>query len=106
MLARPNVLMFDDWSWDGSRTSDQQYRFATWFDHAVATPGSALVVVECGAGTAVPTVRLFGDRLAGRGNVRLVRINLRESQVPNGHHGIAGTALTVLHAIDALISAS
>jgi len=42
-----------------------------------------LIVVECGAGTAIPTVRDFGERLQARG-AKLVRINVRESVGPSG----------------------
>ncbi len=87
-VARPNVLMFGDASW---------IRLMRWLDGA---RGSSLVVVELGAGTAVPTVRMTSERVAiGLGAV-LVRINLREPQAPPGHVGISAGALEALSAID------
>jgi NAD-dependent SIR2 family protein deacetylase len=97
-LARPNILMFGDWDWDESRTMAQQRRLSAW----VSSQGKdRLILVECGAGTGVPTVRHFSERLAGTGEVVLVRINVREPAVPSGHLGIAAGALEALRAIDA-----
>jgi len=54
-LARPNILMFGDYSWEEARTGSQQMRFYEW-RKSVRYP----VVLEIGAGTAIPTVRMFG----------------------------------------------
>jgi NAD-dependent SIR2 family protein deacetylase len=35
-LARPNILMFGDWSWLGHSTEAQQERFAAWLDELPA----------------------------------------------------------------------
>jgi NAD-dependent SIR2 family protein deacetylase len=96
-LARPNVLMFGDWSWVPYRTGEQEARFRTWLDSVV---GTRLVVVELGAGSAVPTVRMTSERIAARYGGTLVRINPREPNVPHGHIGIAGYGLETLSAID------
>jgi NAD-dependent SIR2 family protein deacetylase len=96
-LARPNILMFGDWDWDGTRTGAQLSRLDAW----VRSLGRArFVFVECGAGTAVPTVRHFSERLAATGEATLVRINVREPSVPPGQIGIAAGALEALRAID------
>ena len=99
-LMRPNVLMFGDGEWESDRSDAQEQRFAAWLG-ALDGP---LVIVECGAGTAVPTVRRLGDGLARRGT--LVRINVREPEVPAGHIGIAGGARETLAAIEAAVAAS
>jgi NAD-dependent SIR2 family protein deacetylase len=93
-LMRPNVLMFGDGGWDGSREDEQSRRFEKWLASA-----SKLAIVECGAGTAVPTVRMTGERLARALNASLIRINVREPQVPPGHIGLAMGALDGLSAI-------
>src|SRR5690606_4755071 len=49
-LARPNVLMFDDSTWVDAVTRAQQERLADWLD---GLEGKRLVILECGAGTAV-----------------------------------------------------
>lgn len=96
-LARPNVLMFNDWHWIPHRTSSQERRFETWLDE---TAGSKLVVVELGAGSAVPTVRMTSERTVAHSGGTLIRINPREPQVPHGHIGIPLNALEALTAIE------
>jgi NAD-dependent SIR2 family protein deacetylase len=101
-LARPNVLMFNDWHWVPHRCSEQERRFQTWLSTAAR---ARLAVVELGAGTAVPTVRMTSERLASQSDATLIRINPREPQVPHGHIGIEANALEALEAIDSLLSA-
>ena len=99
-LARPNVLMFGDFGWN-SRVSDaQQERYQQWL---AALNGRQLVVIELGAGTAVPTVRIHSESLVQRMKARLIRINLREAWVPEGQIGLAGGALAGLTAIQAAL---
>jgi len=95
-LARPNVLMFNDWGWLPDRTSAQERRFADWIG---SLDDARLVVVEIGAGTAVPTVRMTSEQLARRPGATLIRINLREPQVPGDHIGIAMGGLRALEEI-------
>ena len=111
-LARPNVLMFGDWGWESGRTDAQERRLAAWLD-SLEGP---VVVVECGAGTAIPTVRTFGERVVtGMGGL-LVRVNAREAavgpterafDVPLGRCGrglgLPLGALDALEAIDAAL---
>ena len=97
-LARPNVLMFGDGAWVSARSDAQERRFERWLASVPDAPG-ALVVVELGAGTAVPTVRLTGEQLQRRG-ATLVRINVREPEGPRGTIGLAGGAAATLAAID------
>lgn len=96
-LARPNVLMFGDWHWIPGRTAAQERRFSDWLARAA---GSKLVIVELGAGSAVPTVRLTSEQIASRSGATLVRINPREPQVRHGHFGLALDALEALEVID------
>jgi NAD-dependent SIR2 family protein deacetylase len=96
VLARPNVLMFGDWGWLPERTDAQERRFTDW----VGSLGSArLAIVEVGAGTAVPTVRMTSEQLARRPGATLIRINVREPQVPGDHIGIALGGLEALQGI-------
>lgn len=98
--ARPNVLMFGDWGWLPARTDAQERRFAGWVN---GLGEGRLVIVEIGAGTAVPTVRMTSENMARRSAATLVRINLREPRVPSGHIGIALGGLKALQEIDARI---
>ena len=63
------------------------------------------MVIELGAGTAVPSVRMFSQHVLHRLKGRLLRINPREWQVPGPLDvGLACGALQGLQAIDSLIS--
>ena len=96
-LARPNVLMFNDWNWLPHRTGEQERRFESWLD---TVRGGRLAIVELGAGSAVPTVRMISERVAHRLGATLVRINPRESRVPHGQIGIPLSALEALREIN------
>jgi len=77
-MARPNILMFGDFSWEYSRTDAQRDRLTTWMD-TLEREGAKLAIVEMGAGTAVPTVRNTSEQIAKRFDIPLIRINPRES---------------------------
>jgi len=79
-LARPNVLMFDDWQWNHTRSQQQRMLLDMWLDRARAAP----LVIEIGAGRAIATVRNFSQRMKQRGS-QLIRINLHEANVHNPH---------------------
>ena len=98
-VARPNILMFGDWSWDQSRTAAQSQRLESFLDQY---PFAGLVVVEIGAGTAVPSVRSLGEHLLQHG-AKLVRINPRESQGPSGCVSVAKGGLEGLTEIARLL---
>ena len=76
--ARPNILMFGDYSWESARTDAQSIRLQSWLARLEKT-GAHLAVVEIGAGTAVPTVRRTSEDIARHFNVPLIRINPREA---------------------------
>ncbi|MGE4329661.1 Sir2 family NAD-dependent protein deacetylase [Diaphorobacter sp.] len=78
-LARPNILMFDDWQWNDARSQQQRMLLDMWLDSAQAP-----VVIEIGAGRAVATVRRFSQRMQQRGSP-LIRINLHEANIHNPH---------------------
>jgi NAD-dependent SIR2 family protein deacetylase len=98
-IVRPNILMFGDWNWLGDRTDEQQQRMEQWLE---ANSGSSIVIVECGAGTGVPTVRMTSESIVRRYGAVLIRINTREPGVPNGQIGIPSGALDALKRIDSL----
>jgi len=72
-IARPNILMFDDWAWINDRTSRQRRRFEQWKESVVAP-----IVIEIGAGIEIATVRRFSESQ----RCPLIRINPREASVP------------------------
>ena len=71
-IARPNILMFGDWGWLDSRQRLQMQNLREWRESA-----ESIAVIEIGAGTAISTVRRFGEDAGGP----LVRINLSEPEV-------------------------
>lgn len=95
-LLRPNILMFGDWEWNASRSEEQQERLSAWLK--AVEPGS-LAVVECGAGTAIPSVRRFSEHAAAARRGTLIRINVREPEVPPGGIGLPLKALEALSAL-------
>lgn len=102
-LARPNVLMFGDWDWIGDHTAAQEERLERWL-HRVKGEGGKLAVVEMGAGTGVPTVRRTSERVAHMTSGTLVRINLREPEVPSSGIGLPAGALAALTELDRRLS--
>jgi NAD-dependent SIR2 family protein deacetylase len=98
--ARPNILMFGDWSWNAQRTDLQRGRLLRWFQESSANKLS-VAVIEIGAGTAVSTVRSLSEQAARNLNATLIRINPRDYEVPNERH--IPLALGAAEAIGALV---
>ena len=86
-LARPNILMFGDFGWLPHRTNEQSYRQSAWLN-ALKAEKHRLVIVEIGAGHAVPTVRFESERTAALFGGTLIRINPRDRDVPPGQISI------------------
>ena len=87
-LARPNILMFGDGRWVSDRTDWQDAAFAEWLE---GIDPARLVVLECGAGMAVATIRHLSERLVRRG-ATLIRINPRDAAVPAGQVALVARA--------------
>jgi NAD-dependent SIR2 family protein deacetylase len=99
-VARPNILMFGDGAWLSSRTEAQALRFEAWLAERGEEP---LVILELGAGTAVPTIRWHSERLGARPGSTLVRVNPREPDVRPPHLSIPSGALEALEGIAAAL---
>ena len=98
-LARPNVMMFNDWDWLSLRTDQQSQQQEAWLQQTLRP-----VVIELGAGTAIPSVRNFSQRIVTEFSGRLIGINPREWKVPTPMDiGVPSGALAGLQAIDALL---
>ncbi len=96
-VARPNILMFGDFSWISERSDQQSYRFNHFlYEHRHEN----LVVVEIGAGTGVPTIRRMSEHLGARRNTTVVRVNLREPQIQFPHISVPCGGLKALRGID------
>jgi NAD-dependent SIR2 family protein deacetylase len=80
-IARPNILMFGDWSWNGRRTTNQEYKYNKWLK-SVKVNKKKLAIIEIGAGTAIPTIRQEGQYIPQTyKNAKLIRINPREYDI-------------------------
>ena len=101
-LARPNILMFGDFGFVEDRTSEQQERYeavvAAWSTDA------RVVVIEVGAGLAIPTVRYASENILDSfPNATLLRINPAEPQGPGNTVSIPVGGLEALTALDGAI---
>ena len=94
--ARPNILMFGDWHWNEARAREQEERFVQWVQ---SLSGKKVVAVECGAGTAIPSVRRTCERVVRASGGTLIRINPREAYGPDGTVSLEMGALEALSAI-------
>jgi hypothetical protein len=83
--------MFGDWQWVNWRTEFQRARFHEWRE-TVYRP----VVIEIGAGLAIPTVREFGAKL----NAPMIRINPTDAKV--NRPGDVALQMGALEAITAI----
>lgn len=91
-LARPNVLMFNDYEWLSHYSDQQRQRFNTWKKRMVY---KNKVIIELGAGSTLGGIRSIGHYLPGT----LIRINPDEAQGPQGTLSLAMGALEALQAI-------
>lgn len=77
--ARPNIVMFNDYNWIDSRTTQQGFALNRWLS-TVKRP----LVIELGAGIQIATVRYFSAQHAHR----LIRINPTDASL-EGKPGIS-----------------
>ena len=91
-LARPNILMFADSSWQDHRSRMQARKLHAWQQNTTQK-----VIVELGAGLEVPTIRIISERQDGV----LIRINPRDCAVPKNGISIPMGALEALQRISA-----
>lgn len=88
--ARPNILLFNDSKWTSRASAQQRKAFDAWLQGL--PDDSVLAIVEVGAGTTIPTVRLEVERVVadriGRGQqTHVIRINPEEGA---GGMGVRG----------------
>jgi NAD-dependent SIR2 family protein deacetylase len=95
--ARPNILMFGDYSWLPHRTRGQEMRFDSFLSQHSNGP---LVVIEMGAGTAIPTIRHMSENIGHRMDATVIRINPREAHIAGRHISLPCGALEGLQGIE------
>lgn len=94
--ARPNVHMFADLEWIGSRTAKQERRYNSWLE---SINRDELLIIELGAGVIIKNIRLEGKSLG----VPIIRINPDESEVEKGA-SISTGSLEALKQLNGLLS--
>ncbi len=71
-LLRPNILMFNDYYWQEDRANAQEQRYQDWLD---TLKGKRVVVLEIGAGDAIPTIRYQARSVRQKYAHTLIQIN-------------------------------
>ncbi len=99
-VARPNILMFSDYSWLSKRSAIQEDNFDNFLQ---ANNNKKIVVIEMGAGSTVPTIRHLSEQLGQRRGATVLRINPREPQIRSPHFSFSGGAVEVLTQIQDLL---
>lgn len=99
-VARPNILMFGDYSWLPDRSHRQSERYDLFLQNHKK---DKIVVIEIGAGTTIPSIRHAGERLTRTHNAKMIRINPREPQIDGGHISIDKGALESIQKIDSIL---
>lgn len=89
--ARPNIMLFNDFAFLHQRADEQHQAFDAWFA-SLDNP----LVIEIGAGAAIPSVRRFAANL----EATTVRINLHDASIAAPHISIADSALIAISHID------
>ncbi|MFA4885016.1 MAG: Sir2 family NAD-dependent protein deacetylase [Desulfotomaculaceae bacterium] len=97
VVARPNILMFGDFSWLSARTNRQGDSFRRFLNQH---RDDRLAVIEIGAGTGVPTIRRLSEQLGNQRNTTVIRINPREPHIQFPHISLPCAALEGLRGID------
>ncbi len=102
-IARPNILMFGDPNYDPTISDQQEARFTQWLSDVSE---GKLLIIELGAGLAVPSIRHLSEQLLNEvPTSRLIRINPQDPQVPTDkmRNGRAlALPLGALEAIDSI----
>jgi hypothetical protein len=84
--------MFGDGAWLEHRSREQETHLEQWLNKV-----NRLVILEIGAGTAIPSVRHFSEFQEGF----LIRINPREPELPVNRRGVS-LAMTALEALQGI----
>jgi len=95
--ARPNILMFSDWEWDSSISNKQEKEYLSFL---ARNEKKKICIIEIGAGSSIPSVRHHSEYIFEYHNTDLIRINLNESEGPEGIISIPDNAL---HSLENLL---
>lgn len=96
-VARPNVLMFGDFSWLSNRSANQEKYFRRFLK---SHRQDKIVVIEMGAGTAISTIRNLGEGIGKSYHATIIRINPRDYRISPPHISLPCRSLEGLQGID------
>ena len=95
-VARPNILMFGDYSWLSGRSAIQDENFDKFLQ---LNHDQHMIVVEIGAGSSIPTIRYLSEQLGQQKLTTVIRINPLEPQIRAPHFSFAGGGVDILKRI-------
>ncbi len=99
-MIRPNVLMFNDWSFNDGTPKQQFNRFQSWTN---TLPNQKLAILEIGVGTKIPVVRIQCELLASFMRVPNIRINLNECNTNDDNICLQMRSVDALTKLDEII---
>ncbi len=102
-LLRPNILMFNDWYWNDTRSLAQQQRYKDWLIPLRSRKSKKVAMIEIGAGSALPAVRSQSTMIRNWLDSTYIQINPQLAH--KADIGIALGALEALTNINAVIEA-
>lgn len=95
-LARPNILLFNDYGFDKEETHQQAKRFND-FMHQYDKGQHTIAIIEIGAGKGIPTIRLMGEFIQKKvKGASLIRINPLDFEGPENTISIRTGALEAI----------
>jgi len=86
--ARPTVLMFNDGNVLTEQIEEQMKVYNDWKKRITKSDRLKVVVIEIGAGTAIPTARLESEKISNEFSCPLIRINPEYPEIKNAASGI------------------
>lgn len=101
-MIRPNVLMFNDWSFNDGTPKEQFNKFQSWMN---TLPQEKLAILEIGVGTKIPVVRIQCEILSFFMGVPNIRINLNECNTNNNNICLQMKSIDALTKLDQIIGA-
>lgn len=100
-VARPNILMFGDWGWISKRSDVQRSLFYSFLERH---RDKKMLVIEVGAGKAIPTIRRISEMIGSSYRAIVIRINPREPEIDLPHISVKDTALKAIKKIDSYLT--
>jgi NAD-dependent SIR2 family protein deacetylase len=75
-ILRPNILLFNDNEFNKTIVSEQEERFEKFMNNI--DKNKKIVILEIGAGTEIPTIRVIGDYIKNNFGAKLIRVNFED----------------------------